>query len=396
MSIYLPFKPAKLYSALGDVTKRWYVEFRYLYPGSCDTYKRFKEDLGMNKIKTYRDRLLYGQEAVKFVNEKLYSGFNPFTAVRAKNTTQLNLGIISQLTHIKDLLSINASKSQKKTYNEMFNRFSLFVDLKNLQHTSLYDITVKEAKDFKNWCLFTKDLTPKTTNNALSHLGMFWDKAIEEQYATQNPFRSIARAKLKDKPIKEEKPVRFEPITDTEMETIFNGLRNANQQPFINFLGFIYYAWARPIEITRLKVKDIELSRGLISFKKGKTKNGNASYVQIVPPLMDIINKMDLKKYPSEYYLFSDNYLPGPRQLGKDNPTTRWRDQVKQKLAITKDMYSLKHTGNIEYLLRNKGNSNLKWQQMQNRHSSAVITETYNKKLGAFFIEIKDINFRIC
>jgi len=57
-------------------------------------------------------------------------------------------------------------------------------------------------------------------------------------------------------------------------------------------------------------------------------------------------------------------------------------------------MYALKHTGNIEYLQRNKGNIDLKWQQMQNRHSSAAMTEKYNRQLGAYFIDVEKVNFR--
>lgn len=104
---------------------------------------------------------------------------------------------------------------------------------------------------------------------------------------------------------------------------------------------------------------------------------------------------MKLNTYPPDNYLFSDNYKPGVRMLNKSLPSKHWRLTIKKELGIKKDMYALKHTGNIEYLLKNKGNTNLKWQQMQNRHSSSVVTDRYNRKLGAYFIEIGDVNFRI-
>jgi hypothetical protein len=58
-------------------------------------------------------------------------------------------------------------------------------------------------------------------------------------------------------------------------------------------------------------------------------------------------------------------------------------------------MYSLKHTGNIEYLLNNKGKTDLKWQQSQNRHKTSSMTDLYNRKLGAYFIEVGELNFRV-
>ena len=82
--------------------------------------------------------------------------------------------------------------------------------------------------------------------------------------------------------------------------------------------------------------------------------------------------------------------------LSKNNPSARWREKVKDKIGINKDLYALKHTGNIEYLINNKGMNNLKWQQLQNRHADPVQTETYNKRIGAYFIDVEQLKFRIC
>jgi hypothetical protein len=53
----------------------------------------------------------------------------------------------------------------------------------------------------------------------------------------------------------------------------------------------------------------------------------------------------------------------------------------------------LKHTGNIQLLLRNKGKVDLKWQQSQNRHGSSTMTDRYTRDMGAYFVELNDLNF---
>lgn len=397
MSIKLPYKNLKLYTANKNIKKRWYIEYYYLYPGSVHQYKRFKEYLGINKVKDLSDRILYGSVALKFIADKLAKGFNPFTAERrADASSQPFLGIQEQLKHIIELMSINASKSQLNSYQEMYNRLMLYCEYFSLLHTSMFDFSLGDAKKFKDWMLYERDLSAKTVNNTISHLSMFWDRAIEEQLTEQNPFKLVTKAKLRDKPVDPDADIRFEPLTDAEMIKIFAELRAAGEFNFIRFALFIYYAWARPVEILRLTVADIELERSLIRFKQGKTKNGKASYVQIVPPLMEKIKELHLEKYPGHYYIFSDNYLPGERMLSKNNPSAQWREKVKNKIGIKKDLYALKHTGNIEYLINNKGMNNLKWQQLQNRHSSAVITETYNKRIGAYFIDVENLKFRLC
>ena len=397
MSITLPYKSLKLYTANKNIKKRWYIEFYYLYPGSVHQFKRFKEYLGINKIKDLSDRLIYGTEALKFVADKLAKGFNPFTAKRRADVhLQPFMGIKSQVEQIVSLMTINATKSQMNSYQEMQNRLLLYCEFFSLLQSSMFDFSLSDAKAFKDWMLNERDLSPKTVNNTISHLAMFWDRAIEEQLTEQNPFKLLTKVRLKDKPMAADAYIRFEPITDGEMKKIFTELRAANQHDFIRFLLFVYYAWARPVEILRLKVADIEIEREVIRFKKEQTKNGDAAYVQIVPPLMEKIKELNLSQYPDHYYIFSDNYLPGERMLSKNNPSARWREKVKDKIGINKDLYALKHTGNIEYLINNKGMNNLKWQQLQNRHADPVQTETYNKRIGAYFIDVEQLKFRIC
>ncbi|NNV55020.1 hypothetical protein [Limnovirga soli] len=119
--------------------------------------------------------------------------------------------------------------------------------------------------------------------------------------------------------------------------------------------------------------------------------------MQIVPPLKKLLASTNLQNYPGNYYIFSGDgtgFMPGKTKLNRQRATARWLDTVKNGLGITKDMYALKHTGNIDYLLNNKDNIDLKWQQMQNRHSSSAITERYNRKLGAYFINCSNLHFR--
>lgn len=389
-----PFKKPLIYKAGGDVKKRWYVYFYYLYPGSADKYKLFREEFGMNKIKTYRERYWFAQELQEFLYRKLIHGFNPFTDVNHEPESA-TYGILQQMELIRLKMSNNAGFHRTKTYKEMYNRFQIWIDQKEMQTIQMHHITIEHVKEFKAWCLFQKNLSAKTTNNSLSHLGMYWEEAENARMVYNNPFRSVPKAKKRDNPRADNQPIRFEPLKDQEMKDIFKIMREMKQHRFLNFCAFIYYAWARPIEILRLRISDIELDRGLIRFQKGQTKNGHASYVQIVKPLEDILRSMDLHKYPPDYYIFSRMYQPGKIMLSKINPSSRWRAVVKEKMGINKDLYALKHTGNIEYLQRNKGKADLKWQQMQNRHHSPTQTEAYNKRIGAYFIDLQDVNFRM-
>jgi hypothetical protein len=96
-SMVIPYKPAKLYSAKGDLSKEWYVQYWYLVPGETLNYKRFKIRFNINRQPTLSERLSYGNELVKFINEKLRAGFNPYNAFEFKNPSS-GLTIIQQFT----------------------------------------------------------------------------------------------------------------------------------------------------------------------------------------------------------------------------------------------------------------------------------------------------------
>jgi hypothetical protein len=127
--------------------------------------------------------------------------------------------------------------------------------------------------------------------------------------------------------------------------------------------------------------------------------------VQIVPAPAPYLENMELQTYPKEHYLFSEgrplrdsrgnpSYEPGISLVQKSKFYRTWVKVVKEGLGIDKNLYALKYTDNIEYLQQNKGSIDLKWQQMQNRHSSITMTERYNRQLGVYFIEVENVKFR--
>jgi integrase len=382
-----PYKPAKFYCG---ASSEWYVEYYYLDPNS-KKYERFKERFKIIRVRSSEVEAyakFYGKEAAKFMNEKLKAGFNPFTAMRKNAQPQIK----QTLLELKNAISEIASYHAKTEYNLNYNRIIRFIDDNNLGNLMLCEFTKSHATAYRDQLLKKCKLSATTINSAITYAAMYWDKAIEANYAQVNIFRNITRIK-KGRGNELEKE-RFQPFTTAEMTNIFDCLRRNNQEGFANFLKFIYHAWVRPIEISRLKVKHIQLANDLIKFDKQDTKNDKSALVQIVPPLKEILLQMNLEQYPEEYYLFSTfSFSPGPKKMDRNVWQRRWTRWVKGELGIQKDMYGLKHTGNIDWLLNNKDNPNTKWQQMQNRHCSSLMTERYIKRLGAYFVDTSKMKF---
>lgn len=373
---------------LNDSGSDWFIYFQYKNP-LTGKFKRFKERFNMNRIQSITIRRQFAHEAIQFLSQKLAAGFNPYTAERADK--QGDALVMTRINEVLKSLLPNASRHQAATYNLMANRLQRFLTHHHLTDLTLGMIQLSHCQLMQNWMKnLPKPLKTKTNNTTISHLGLLWDEAIRLQFTTTNPWRQVKKLR---KTANQTHDV-FAPITFQELTTIFEYLRTQQQHGFIRFLAIIYYAWARPIEICRLQVQDIDLQNNLIFFRTGQTKNDKSATVQIVPELLPYIQQMELHKYPPTHHLFNRQFQPCAKMITKNWPGKTWHKYVHTQLKIEKAMYALKHTGNVDYLNNNKGSVDRTWQQMQNRHSSLAQTEKYCRSLNAYYVDTNQIKFR--
>ncbi|MGN6618304.1 MAG: tyrosine-type recombinase/integrase [Ilyomonas sp.] len=386
------YKPAELYQG----KSYFYIYYYYLNPETFK-YERFKEYFEINRIHPISERIRYGKGVVKFINDKLKNGFNPYEAIKQSDVKKDPAIVNKAKDVLTNVITATAGGTKKEeAYNTFKNRFILFLKEKAIEDISIVNVDAETAALYRAW-LINKKFSEKTINTSLSHTRLFFKEIVKMKLIATNPFALIGSVNENEVLKEEDDEDLFEPITQEELDQIFAKLREAGETKYIRFLSMIYYAWARPVEIHRLKIEDIYLwieSNANIRFKKGRTKNGKSDFVQIVKPLYEILKEMELHKYPKNYFVFSEHFMPGKRMIDTKWASRRWTKYVQIELKIDKRMYALKHTGNIEYLMRNKGNVDIKWQQKQNRHSSAAMTERYNRKLGAYFIDVANVRFR--
>lgn len=377
-----PYKPAKLYH--GNHAE-WYIEYYYLKPDGSG-WKRIKERFDIGRIRTrYGDdaAIIYGQECCRLLNNELAAGMNPFER-RIKKTAATAYQTLHRLVQ---KMAATASVHAANAYREHLNRLARFMPVIQQPGFSISDFSRTHADQYIS-AMDAAQLAPKTINGSIMHLQLFWKELQKNSLVTTNVWAQVDRLK------KKVASTRYEPFTADELQQIFAHLEKSKQQHLLNFLHFIYYAWARPAELRKLRVGDIRLADGLIRFSADDTKNKKGAFVQIVPKLAATIEKMQLEKYPAEYYVFGKGKMaPGKQPLNKYSLVERWQQHVAGKLGTTKTMYALKHTGNIMYLLSSKNDVNIKWMQMQNRHSSPAMTEKYIRALGAYFIDTDQVNF---
>ncbi|GGG32276.1 tyrosine-type recombinase/integrase [Bizionia arctica] len=356
------FSAPKIYSANGDLNKRWYIYFSYREPDSGKLKRQTPIYSNANKFKTKEDRLSVLVTYRKALLQLLKKGYSPY-----ENNEELHENLIQtnkELSVIKnEKQSIKSSSVEVKveepvmTYKEAFT-FGL------KQKEKLINATTKRSfenriKNFSKWIeethpnivgideinkkvisQFLSDVlsrtSPRNRNNFRTDLSSIMQVLFDNDIIKSNIIKQI--------PVLKAIPKRNKTYTQDKQEEIFKYLEKEDTNLLL-FIKFISYNFLRPIEVCRLKVGDIDLKTKTIKFK---AKNSPMK-TKIIPDLL-IKELPDLTKLKKEFSLFTPNEIGGEWDTALENKrdyySKRFKRVVKDKfnLGIDYGLYSFRHT----------------------------------------------------
>ncbi|WMI70061.1 site-specific integrase [Mangrovimonas sp. YM274] len=364
------FSNPKIYTAKGDISKRWYVYFSFRDPKS-GKLKRITPFYGeTNKYKTKEERLEVLTIYRKTILKLLKQGYNPF----ADNTElyqKLNGKKEEEITPPAKTALDNTPKKEvepietevpeveipQTSLREAFD-FSLNIKRKLLSKTTVkgyegrVDTFLKwienNAPEVKNIeqlnkkvvSAFLNDMLTNTSarnrNNYRTDLSSLV-QVLEDNDIIESNF-------IKKIPVLKSTPERNKTYSNETQEAIFEYLEEKDPILLL-YIKFISYNFLRPIEVCRLKVKDINVNNRTIQFK---AKNSPLK-TKIIPEIL--WNELpNLSKMDSESVLFTPDKLGGDWDTAlinkRDYFSKRFKKVVKDHFNLGTDygLYSFRHT----------------------------------------------------
>lgn len=181
-----------------------------------------------------------------------------------------------------------------------------------------------------------KDLGPSTYNNMIRLGSVFFIWAKTKCYARENPFEGQKRKRVLEKTrtiIKPEDQVRIDKWFE----------KNQPEMRIVSRL--IYTSLLRPIEITRVQVKQIDFEKHCIHMPSEKTKTWEAREGRMDAELEEMLRKHIQGANPDDY-LFADSlWRCGKRPMNNGTYGKAWdRMRTALKLPAEYQLYSLKDT----------------------------------------------------
>jgi integrase len=307
-----------------NLKEDWHVYYYFKSDVTSDYIKQNPIYYNVNEVgDTVTKRLKHVRDLRDDVELLLRNGYTP----KIEYTTAK-----SALSYA---LSLKKNVLQQTSYIDYENRLSHFLKFLAKKKASNWDIKKIDksiVNEFLNSILVKS--SSRNRNNTKVVLSSLFSVLEENDFVEYNFVKNIKKLKTT--------PLRNKTYSQKKVEEIYEYLEE-NDKEMLLFIKFVSYNFLRPLEVVRLKVKDIDLCEKILQVR---AKN-KAVKVKIIPDiLVNELLKLDLKN--PNHLLFTPTGI-GEWETEEINRreyfTKRFRD-LKKDLNIGNEhtIYSFRHT----------------------------------------------------
>ena len=235
-------------------------------------------------------------------------------------------------------------------------------------------------------------VSPRTYNNNIKMARAFFSWAVEKCYCKVNPFSNMKK--------KREQPKQRTIIPPKDRARIYAYFKEHNPAMCL-IIEMVYTSLIRPIEITRIQVKDIDFAHHCIHLPADKTKNMQARDSRIDSHLQAALME-HVKHANANDYLFADKtWQCGVCPMERKTFTHQWI-KMRDELQLPKEyqLYSLRDTGINEMLeqgipaldvMQAAGHSDLAMTTRYANHKNPELINKLNSHAPGFIIQKQDM-----
>ncbi|WP_397446923.1 tyrosine-type recombinase/integrase [Polaribacter sp. R77954] len=221
-----------------------------------------------------------------------------------------------------------------KDYRRKVKLFIAWMEETHPTKKNIGEISRKDLLDYFNGIVLKT--SARNRNNYRTELGSIFQVLKNNELVTENYIHSI--------PVLKSKTERNKVYTLKEQQNIFEYLEKQDQLLLL-FIKFVSYSFIRPIEVCRLRIKDINLDTKTVQFK---AKN-SALKTKIIPSIL-FDELPDLSQLDKESFLFTPDkigaFWNANETNRRDHFSKRFRSVVKDHFKLNEDygIYSFRHT----------------------------------------------------
>lgn len=327
----------------------------------------------LGHIKSKREQRIYGQELVKRLTEKLMDGWNPWIEISSPEEYSIFDDVCDKYKeYLLKLMKEDGMRPETiASYTSKLHCLQEWIHNKKIPVKYTYQFNHRVVSQYLDYVFVERNNTLRTRNNHLLWLKSFSKYLLSRGYINKNPTESFTVTKKypgKSRSV----------IPDEDLVRIKELLMEKNRY-YLLACYILHYLFVRPHEMTFLKIKDFSVKRKTLILHGDYTKNKNDAVITIPNHVMKFMIELGVLSQPAENYLFSEDFMPGKKQISEKKFRDYWLRYVRTPLNLSPKykFYSLKDTGITNMI---KANTDILSVRDQARHSSVLITDIYTPK----------------
>lgn len=322
--------PANWKSQSAKVNSIWKISY-WFYDDTLNQKKKVVIK-GANRLTTLSEKQDHIREVITYETELLVDkGYNHIT----KQFTATHIGGV--LGHTPFIPALEACYEKldiecKDNVKSALKYIKPAIISLQYDRLKISDVTLLHVSQVLNKACQTKSAC--TYNHYRTYLSVLFKQLVKEFAVLRNPVRDLEKKK-------EVRRIRQE-LTKVERQTVKAHL-SKRYPDFWRFVNIFFHSGSRITEMLKLKKSDIDIAGR--RFKVLVIKGNQAS--EQWRPIKDLVYAEWEHLIASAVdgdHIFSVGLRPGKKTIRPEQVTRRWNEHVKQKLKITADMYSLKHS----------------------------------------------------
>lgn len=373
----IDYVPAEVKETSGE---NWRIVFYARKPGT-NKMQRFRRRV--KKIEGKKARMRYAKRICAEINSKLEQKWSPFVETTAKNEYHLFVDVMDKyMKQVEHKVKDNLMRPDTlRSYTSFSRNILNYLETKGEMGLFTVELTKKFIINFLDHIYYDKKRSGRTVNNYLSFFNMVSEYMIDREYLANNPTLGIAKKKIGLK--------KREIIPEETRNEIFKYFAAKNQH-YLALCLMVYFCFIRRTEISKLKVKHINLQASTV-FIPGETAKNRKDGIVTIPKRLKEILIFHLEGANKEDFLFAKTFKPGKDQIAPKKISDEWA-KMRTALGIKKtyQFYSLKDSGITQLFLL--GVPLIKIRD-QARHFDIKITETYTPRNYKCDDTIRDLDF---
>ena len=352
-------------------SRGWYIEY-YRLNTTIDEFERVRVMLNRERkrCKSLTEFKLQASAIMLQINNQLAAGYinvqqtlpaYGFGAPDTTNQSGDNIRFYTPLEQVIDLYETDRSKELKETtmrsYSCFCKQFKQWIH-KNYPTISSGGFSQILANQYMEFVLDGNNSKGKTSvrkkinedrvsartyNNNIKLARALFSWAMEKSYARINPFEHLKQKKAqgKDRTI----------IPKEVRDRIVAYFREKNPA-FIIVMQLVYKSFLRPVEITRVKVEQLNFEKHCIEMKGSQKKNGKDHNCRMDDKLEALLRDHIRGAKPDDFVFGAGTWKPSQTPAASHSFTIIW-DRMREALKLPREyqLYSLRDSG-INNLLR--------------------------------------------